>query len=237
MDKEDIIPWDWQRILIGEVPAGFLIEVILRVGFIYFLVIISMRILGKKMASQLTRNEMAALVCLAAAVGVPILAPDRGLLPALIICIVIVSLSRLVIHFSVRNEKIEPVALGVFEKLVDNGVMAIKKMETTGITKERMFAQLRSEEIFHLGQVSKLFFEANGQFTLIKAKEPMPGLSVIPEEDHEFLKELARTDNLVCNVCGHLSHEANTQSPCPSCGHRDWVYGVSVEVKIPEEVN
>ena len=175
--------WDWKKILIGDVPIGFIVEAILRVGFIYVLLLISMRILGKKMASQFTRNEMAAMVCLASAVGVPILSPDRGLLPALVICVTIVSLSRLVVYFSSRNQRIESLALGFAEKLIDNGVVDIKTMERTGLSKQRVFAELRSNQIFHLGEVSKLYFEANGKFTLVRSTEKRPGLAVLPNED------------------------------------------------------
>jgi uncharacterized membrane protein YcaP (DUF421 family) len=236
MNQQDFQTWDWQRIFIGEVPTGFLVEVIIRVAFIYLLLIVSMRFFGKKMASQFTRNEMAALVSLAAAVGVPILTPDRGLVPALVICIVIVAISRLVTYFSLRSEKVESMALGVVETLVEDGVLNRKTMEGTGLSRERVFAQLRSYELIHLGQVGKLFFEANGQFTLVKAQKERPGLTIIPGSDVEFTHQLSKSREVVCGHCGRINSTKNNDSQCPSCGHREWVQAVTSEEKIPDKV-
>jgi uncharacterized membrane protein YcaP (DUF421 family) len=228
--------WNWERILIGEVPMGFMLEAILRVGFVYLLLLMSMRILGKKMASQLTRNEMAAMVCLASAVGVPILSPERGLLPALVICITIVSLSRLVVHFSSTNQKIESLTLGSAETLIDNGVMNVKTMERTGLSRQRVFAQLRSSQIFHLGEVNKLFFEANGKFTLVRATEKRPGLAVLPNEDPDFLAQLSKTYTFVCDYCGYLNNKSNKNSNCPSCGRKQWKLAITNAENSPEKV-
>ena len=236
MDKEDIIPWDWSRILMAEVPPAFLLEAVLRVGFIYVLLLMSMRILGKKMASQFTRNEMGALVCLAAAVGVPILDPARGILAALVISVTIVSLSRLVIYLSVRSQKVESFALGSLETLINNGVMDLKKMESTGLSKERVFSQLRAEQIIHLGEVSRLYFEANGKFTLVKSQDHRPGLVVLPDEDGEFIASLSKTYSLVCNTCGQLNTTSNKNLKCPSCGDKHWRIAVTSAEKSPEEV-
>jgi uncharacterized membrane protein YcaP (DUF421 family) len=234
--EQQSIDWNWERILVGEVPIGFILEAMIRVGFVYLILLLSMRILGKKMASQFTRNEMAAMVCLASAVGVPILSPDRGLLPALVICITIISLSRIVVHFSSRNQKIESLALGFAEKLIDNGVVNVKTMERTGLSKERVFAELRSNQIFHLGEVNKLYFEANGKFTLVRSPEKRPGLAVLPNEDTEFLAQLTKTYTFVCDHCGYLNNGPNKKSNCPLCGRKQWKLAVTNAEKSPEEV-
>jgi hypothetical protein len=85
MKKEDIHLGDWQRMFFGEVPGGFYWEVVLRIAVIYLILMVSMRLMGKRTASQLSRNEMIALVSLSAAIGVPLQAPDRGILAAVII--------------------------------------------------------------------------------------------------------------------------------------------------------
>src|SRR3954462_15615899 len=100
MSADDVKPYDLYRILIGEVPWSFLIEVIFRTAFIFLILLISMRLLGKRMAGQLNKNELIALSTLAAAIGVPIQAPDRGLLPALLIATVVFVVGRMISRFS-----------------------------------------------------------------------------------------------------------------------------------------
>ena len=104
MDKSEIFWNDWQRILIGEVPGSFFIEVILRMIVVYFILVFSMRAMGKRMATQLTNAEYAALVSLAAATGMAVQTPERGLLPAALIAALVVYTQRFIAKkASVRN--------------------------------------------------------------------------------------------------------------------------------------
>ncbi|WP_229215283.1 hypothetical protein [Dyadobacter bucti] len=56
MKKEDIHFGDWLRMFAGDVPPGFYWEVVLRIAIIYLLLMVSMRLIGKRMASQLSRR-------------------------------------------------------------------------------------------------------------------------------------------------------------------------------------
>jgi uncharacterized membrane protein YcaP (DUF421 family) len=96
MKTEEFKLTDVHRILIGDVPPAFFIEVIIRTVVIYFLLILSIRLIGKRMALQLNVTELTAMVALAAAIGVPIQAPDRGILPAAVIAVVVVLSERLI---------------------------------------------------------------------------------------------------------------------------------------------
>jgi uncharacterized membrane protein YcaP (DUF421 family) len=238
MNPEDIKLWDWQRMLVGEVPPAFLLEIILRIAFVYIILMVSMRALGKRMSAQLTRNELAAMVSLAAAIGVPILAPDRGILPPVVIAIVVVSISRLVALMSAKNQKIEAFTHGAIDTLVKDGVMNLEAMFKTRISKERIMSQLRADNLLHLGQVRRLFMEANGTFTLVKANKVRPGLSVIPESDTEFLEQLHANGQLVCHACGNLNRHNRADEKCSNCQHHEWVAaiedGVSQKEMIPQ---
>jgi hypothetical protein len=46
MKPEEIYLSDWSRILIGEVPGSFYLEAIIRVVFIYLLLLVAMRLMG-----------------------------------------------------------------------------------------------------------------------------------------------------------------------------------------------
>jgi len=162
MKSYEIVMDDWMKILIGNVPIHFFLEVVFRVLFVFLLLIFSMRLMGKRMASQLSRNEMVAMSSLAAAIGIPIQAPDRGLLPALIVAIIVILGQRWIARIAAWNEQFEEVSQGDIGVLVYDGVLNIKEMKITRISRERLFAQLRSEGIKHLGQVQRFYFEANG---------------------------------------------------------------------------
>lgn len=226
MKTEEIQLWDWGRMFIGEVPPGFLLEIVVRIAVVYIILMISMRVLGKRMSAQFSRNELAAMVSLAAAIGVPILAPDKGLLPAMVIAIVVVAASRFTSKWAATNQKVESVTQGHIDTLVADAVMNVDAMTKTRISKERILAELRSEKIKHLGEVKRLFMEANGSFTLIKERDPKPGLVVIPESDVEFLRELKVNHVFVCHACGNTNPNNNKAITCSNCGKQEWVRAI-----------
>jgi uncharacterized membrane protein YcaP (DUF421 family) len=226
MDALDFTPWDWQRILLGEVPPSFYLEILLRMVVVYIILMVSMRSLGKRMAAQLTRNETAAMVSLAAAIGVPILSPERGLLPPVIIAIIVVCLSRLTASIAAHNQKIESITQGKTDTLIKDAVMNTKVMAKTRITRERILAQLRSNQVYHLGEVKRLYLEANGNFTVVLSDKPRPGLPIFPDGDIEFLAELKPADTLVCHVCGNENNSQSRSEVCSNCSYTKWTPGV-----------
>ncbi|PWV56214.1 DUF421 domain-containing protein [Chitinophaga sp. S165] len=227
MKSYEILVDDWMRIFMGNVPVVFFMEVIFRVLFVFLLLIISMRIMGKRMASQLSRNEMVAMSSLAAAIGIPIQAPDRGLLPAFIVAVIVILGQRWIARIATTSERFERISQGDIGVLVFDGTMNLREMLTTRISRERLFSQLRSEGIKHLGQVSRFYFEANGTFTLINSTEPKPGLSIMPEEDEEMVKGLHyEHDQRVCYHCGNDTGIA-APDKCPKCDHDRFTHPVN----------
>lgn len=228
MKPEEIDITDYMRILLGEVPWSFLIEVVIRIGFIYLLLMISMRIMGKRMASMLSNSELAALVSLAAAVGVPMLAPDRGMLPALIIAVIVVGIQRLISYYSYKNSKFEFYALGDISVLVKEGRLLLDVMKLNRISPDRMLAEIRNEGITNLGKVRRAYFEATGEFTLYLYENPRPGLCIIPPWDEEFRAEQQyATGHFACSNCGNtVNKEKDKNWHCSNCGHKQWIDAV-----------
>ncbi len=232
MKPEEIHLYDWARIFAGNVPASFYIELVIRAILIYALLMLSMRLLGKRMSTQMSRVELAALVSLAAAIGVPLLSPDRGILPAFIIAAVVVAISRLIAKGSANSEQIESITQGRINTLVEDSVMKYDIMQKVRITRERLFAHLRSSNHYHLGSVKRLYLEPNGAFTVIEHPEPRPGLMVVPDWDEEYIaRKLKTTDISICKNCGKEKPDDSTTENskpqnCPNCGDDDWTKAV-----------
>jgi uncharacterized membrane protein YcaP (DUF421 family) len=215
--KADEIKWaDWHRILFGESPPAYLLEVVVRVAIVYLLILIAMRVMGKRMTAEISRAELVARVSLAAAVGLPIQRPNRGLLGATVIVIVIVAIGRLLASISFKNPRFEKTYLGYYATLVKDGVLDVQRMKKIKITKERLFAALRSEGIRHLGQVKRFYIEANGKFSFVKEKDEKPGLSVIPSWDTELRLRQQQTDKKMCSSCGYTWNDSLRR--CTNCG-------------------
>jgi uncharacterized membrane protein YcaP (DUF421 family) len=211
MKPEEIQINDWQRIFIGDVPGAFYLEVVLRVAIIYLILMVSMRLMGKRMASQLSRNEMIAMVSLAAAIGVPLQSPDRGILAAVVIAVIVVSIQQLVSFLGMKNQSLETVTQGDMTTLIEDSYLA----------------QLRNKSIRHLGEVKRLYFEAGGSFTLIKRHDEIPGLPILPIWDKEYQQEISSTCNeLVCEQCGKAQDAELAGHSCSHCGSNSFIHAV-----------
>ena len=230
MKPEDIHLSDWQRIFIGNVPGGFYLEVIFRTALIYLILMVSMRLMGKRMASQLSRNEMIAMVSLAAAIGVPLQSPDRGILAAVVIAAVVVTIQQTLARKVSKNQKLETLTQGDVAVLIEDGRLNLEAMKESGITRERAFSQIRSNNIKQLGEVKRLYFEAGGSFSLIKNNEVVPGLGVIPDYDRKFMQQIYKySDKLVCKSCGQSAPtgSVNSETKCKNCKDCTWVKAVT----------
>jgi len=87
--------------------VDFLIEATLRIALVYAILLVAMRLMGKRMASQTTRNELAALVSLAAAVGPAMQTPDWGILPPMLIALMIVVVQRAIALGTFKSPRFE----------------------------------------------------------------------------------------------------------------------------------
>ncbi|WP_394773080.1 DUF421 domain-containing protein [Flavobacterium sp.] len=229
MDKEDIKITDWTRIFLGEVPPEFIFEVIFRMFIIYAILVFSLRLLGRRMESMLSRGEMVTLVTLGASVGVAIHTPERGLLPSILVIIIIISLQLLQAYLTSRSSKAEKILLDEISTLVEDKRMIIPEMKKSRITRERLFAALRQKGIINLGTVQRVYFEAKGVFSIVlyNNKEE-PGLCILPATDEDFRKEIDFDNHIkACLSCGNTAKNENTESgKCDFCGENKWEMAV-----------
>jgi uncharacterized membrane protein YcaP (DUF421 family) len=226
MESYEIHLNDIARILTGNAPVQFFIEVLIRAVFVYAVLMVSMRLMGKRMASRMNRNELAAISTLAAAIGIPLLTPDRGLLPGLIIAIIVIIMQRTIAHYSAKSQRFERLTQGAISTLVNDGRLEVKNMKTARISREQLFSRLRSHGVRHLGEIRRTYIEANGSFTIIKRKEPTSGLCFIPDFDTDFINEQQRDkERVICGFCGDDKMNAH-HDECGNCDRKEWVNAI-----------
>jgi len=214
---------DWHRILLGDAPWSFVLEVILRMSIAYVLLMFAMRLMGKRVSAQLSLFELSIVVTLAAAVGVPLQSPDRGMLAPLIILMVVIILQLALARWGIKERRVELATSGHVSALITDGKLDLKGMRECLIPREKIFAVLRGLGIQQLGQVARLYIEASGDFSLVRAAPTRPGLSIIPSVDAELWREAALPGHFSCIRCAHtLPAKRIPDAPCPNCTNRDW---------------
>jgi uncharacterized membrane protein YcaP (DUF421 family) len=228
MKKEDIHLGDLKRILFGDTPAEFTLEVIVRTIIIYLIFLAIMRLLGKRMNGQLTITELSVMLTLGAIIAVPMQVPNRGLLPGAILLVCVLYLQRGLNWWSVKRRKVEVVVQGKVIMLAKDGMLLPDQLEKERISHEQLFAELRDHEITNLGQVKRLYMEASGNFSVYKQEPATPGLSVLPGQDTRLKEEQAKVPDLkVCVYCGNQADsQDHAGGRCLNCGHQEWTEAV-----------
>jgi uncharacterized membrane protein YcaP (DUF421 family) len=210
-------------LLFGNVPESFLLEAALRMLCLYLVLLLAMRVMGRRMSSQLNRNELLALVSLAAAIGPALQDPQCGLLPPLLIAVWVAALQRAIAWWTFRSRRFDELANGETEVLLTNGRIELDALRRSTISRERLFAELRAQGFLQLGAVERVYLEANGSFSVLPADHPRPGLSIVPHWDPELANELDYDDGWrVCERCGATTRSERPQSGCARCQARSW---------------
>jgi len=234
MKKEEIHLEDIQRILFGQAPPAFLLEVFIRTLFIYIALLFIVRWLGKRMSGQLTIMEMAIMLTLGAIVSVPMQMPDRGLLQGVLLLLCALIFQRGITYFGTINSRFEDFSQGKSSLLLKNGVLQLNAMEEARVSRQQLFAQLRKRQIFNLGTIDRVYLEACGLFSIFKASEPRPGLPIYPPDDEAIIKTTKQASTpaptqvalFACISCGQVKAE-NQKTPCKNCAHNEFIHAVS----------
>jgi uncharacterized membrane protein YcaP (DUF421 family) len=232
MKKEEIHWGDWHRILFGTAPAEFLLEVLIRTVIMYLVLLVILRLMGKRMGGQLTIAELAVMLLLGAIISVPMQAPEKGLLQGIWVLVMVLVLQRGLNYYAVRNKKVELLTQGWESLLVKDGVLEAKKLLEMNISREQLLAVLRNKKIYNLGEVKRVYLEASGLFSIFKFDEARPGLALVPEKDSGLEAEFSiNRAILVCKNCGISADNKDQthQETCKNCGHEEWTAAVTIK--------
>jgi uncharacterized membrane protein YcaP (DUF421 family) len=227
---------DPHRFLFGNVEAVFLAEVALRLVVLYVVLAVSIRLMGRRTSSELSRNEMLAIVALAAAIGPPMQTPDRGLLPPIIIAIWVVVWQRGMAAATFRSPRIEHLMHGRGTTLLESGALQLPALKASAVSRERLMAELRTRSVLQLGQVERVYLEADGAFTVVECRTPKSGLSIVPLWDQALRSEQHEDSaSCACASCGTLHDQAARPPRCSRCGSDVWAAAVSTELLDPKQ--
>jgi uncharacterized membrane protein YcaP (DUF421 family) len=228
MKKFEIHLADWQRIVFGQTPPEFMLEVFIRTLIIYILLLFVLRWLGKRMSGQLTILEMAVMLTLGAIVSVGMQTPDRGITLTMFVLSCTLAFQRGLSWLGVKSARIEELSQGKISTLVKDGVLDLGEMGRCRISRQQLFAELRSSGIYSLGQVRRVYLEACGLFSTITVKKPKAGLPTLPPGDNKVTLLLHHTDDLACCNCGNIYIQQSATKDCLRCGANDWTTALTI---------
>lgn len=216
---------DWNQILFGKDDKEFIIEVLLRSSMMFFIILIGLRILGKRGVTQLSVFELIVILSLGSAAGDAMFYKDVGLVHAILVFVVVILLYRILIFAIGKSKKVEKLMEGNPVYLIKNGKFSLEDFDKEPLALNEFFSEMRLKGVSHLGQVDKAIVETNGQLSLFyfKEEEVKFGLPILPEYIEKQYKEIKTTDIYACLNCGHTQELNHGVHICEICENKIWV--------------
>lgn len=222
--------FDWQRMLLDDLPLLFIAEVVLRALFAFVAVFLFLKISGRRGIRQLSLFELVVILTLGSAAGDVSFYEDVPLLPIAAVFITLLMLYRLTVWIMTRSERISKWMEGEPVTIIKDGLYELHSLERLNISSDEFFMELRQQGVEHLGQVRLGILETDGDVSLYFAdtQSARPGLSVLPKQYRPVYRQVPASALYACTRCGFPQIiEAQQPASCPRCGHEQWSTALS----------
>jgi uncharacterized membrane protein YcaP (DUF421 family) len=224
--KEDVIPFDWVRMLFThDVPLSYVFEIVLRTVIMFLFLIFVLKLLSKRGVKQLSIFELAILIALGSATGDPMFYEDVPILYGFVVLIVVILLYRAITYFTGKSKLMEKFLEGRPVCLLRDGEIVFKEYERVGLPYDKFFAELRMKSVDHLGQVRKVYLETSGDLSiyLFNNEAVKPGLVIYPESLAASRSRIERPGKYACLYCGHVQNLVIARRhKCEVCENLRW---------------
>jgi uncharacterized membrane protein YcaP (DUF421 family) len=219
--------FEWQKFLMGEEEWIFIAEVIIRSGIMFIVALSALRILGKRGVRQISIFELVVIITLGSAAGDPMFYKDVGILPALGVFLVIVSLYYFVTYLVGKSKTFEHLIEGKPVCLIQDGSFSIENFKKEPLAQDEFFAELRVKGISQLGQIEQAIIETNGDISIFyyPDDEVRAGLPILPRPFSEQEVEIDSAGIYSCTFCGNTENveAASPNYTCKKCKKDKWV--------------
>lgn len=222
---QDIVPFDWQRMLLGDAPPLFLLEILFRVVVIWLWTAALLRWIGGRSISQLSIVEFLLVIALGSAVGDALFYPEVPLLHAMLVILAIVCLDKAVDIAIRRWSRAKTLIDGNPVQVVAEGRILHDRIGARQMGALELMEMLRMKGVENLGTVRAAWLEPSGGLSVFPADPPRPGLPIVPPVEVAALPPPG-SDSACCTCCGRV--QPRPAPACPDCGGSGWTAPVTV---------
>jgi len=217
--------FEWNRLFFNELPEIFILEVIFRSTVMFTILLLTLKLAGKRGVKQLSIFETVIIIALGSAAGDPMFYEDVGIVPAAIVFLVIIVLYRAVTWLTGKSKKFEEFIEGKTECLIQDGKFSVSSFKKETLAQDEFFSELRIRSIEHLGQVKHAFIETSGEVSVFfyEDKDVQFGLPILPAAFNEKSKIIITDGIHACTFCGHTEEQKTGTAVCKVCKKDEWV--------------
>jgi uncharacterized membrane protein YcaP (DUF421 family) len=220
--------FEWNRLLYNDLPESFLLEVIFRSTIMFVVLLLTLKVAGKRGVKQLSVFETVIIIALGSAAGDPMFYEEVGIIPPITVFLVIILLYRLVTWLTGKSKRFEEFIEGKTECIISEGKFSIATFKKESLAQDEFFSELRLKSIEHLGQVKNAFMETSGEISVFyyEDHDVQPGLPILPFLFKLKSKTIPAEGIYSCTFCGNTESHKQGNALCSVCAQSEWVEAI-----------
>ncbi len=142
-----------------------------RTVIVYILIVIAVRIMGKRQISELQASELVVTLLISDLAAIPLQDNSQPLTSGLIPIMVLISLEVIVSVLMMKSNKIRRTICGKPILVVNNGEIQEKELHELRMSKADLMEALRQKDIFELKNIKFALVETNGLISVMQQNE------------------------------------------------------------------
>jgi uncharacterized membrane protein YcaP (DUF421 family) len=154
--------------------APVLLQIVLRTGVIYLLVLVGVRLSGKREVGQMTPFDLTLLLLLSNSVQNAMTGPDTSLLGGAVAAATLLVMNFVLADFSGRSRRFRRFVQGEPSLLVHDGKVIESHMLRERVSMDELHRALREHGISCTDQVALAVLEVDGSISCLKYDEITP---------------------------------------------------------------
>jgi uncharacterized membrane protein YcaP (DUF421 family) len=151
--------------------AATALQIVARTGAVYLLVLVGVRLTGKREVGQMTPFDLTLLLLLSNSVQNAMTGPDTSLMGGAVAATVLLSMNYLVAQFSSANRGFRRLVQGSPSLLIHDGQLVMEHLRREHLTVDEVMRALREHGIGCIEEVAIGVLEVDGSLSFLKADE------------------------------------------------------------------
>jgi uncharacterized membrane protein YcaP (DUF421 family) len=152
-----------------------LLEIIFRTGVVYMVVLLGVRLSGKREVGQMTPFDLTLLLLISNSVQNAMTGPDNSLVGGITAALVLLLLNYLIAELSGTNRRFRKLVEGQPTLLVHKGQIVSAHMAKERVSMDELERALREHGISSYHDVALAVLEVDGSISCLKFDELNPG--------------------------------------------------------------
>lgn len=150
-----------------NITLSTLLGILLRTTLVYLVILVGLRLSGKREIGQMTVFDLVVLLLISNAVQNAMVGTDTSLTGGILAAVVLLVLNGLIAHLRLHSPLLRRMVEGTPTLLVLHGEMISLHMRKEGIDEESLLAALREHGVTEISAVEMAVLEIDGSISVV----------------------------------------------------------------------